>query len=244
VSERFFRALARQAASGYPARDLTARHFGFGKLTGDPVFRHILENALIPPGARLLDLGCGQGVLAALLQAAKGRHAARDWPAAWPAPPHPRRIRGIDLRRKDIERARAAGVEASEWICGDIRTTEFGRADAVVILDVLHYIDYAAQAQVLARARDSLADGGVLLLRVADESPTLRFRITLAIDRAMMRLRGHRLARFYCKPVATWRQELAALGFAVEAVPMSAGTPFANTLLISRLMPHASRLIT
>jgi SAM-dependent methyltransferase len=244
VSERFFRALASEAASRYPAGDRTARHFGYGKLTGDPVFEHLLAHALVPPGARLLDLGCGQGVLGALLQAARGRHAAHDWPASWPAPPDPRRIRGIDLRQKDIDRARAAGVEASEWICGDICTTEFGRADAVVILDVLHYIDYTAQAQVLARVRDSLAGGGVLILRVADEARTLRFRVTLAVDRAVMRLRGHRLARLYCKPVATWRQELAALGFAVEAVPMSAGTPFANTLLVSRLMPHASRLIT
>jgi hypothetical protein len=91
---------------------------------------------------------------------------------------------------------------------------------------------------VLERVRDSLGRHGVLILRVADASGSLRFRITLAVDRAVMRLRGHRLARLYCKPVAQWKHELAELGFSVDTVPMSAGTPFANVLLIaSRLLP-------
>jgi SAM-dependent methyltransferase len=238
VSERSFRALAKQAAARYSARDRTARHFAYGKLTGDPVFRHLLSEGLVPPDSRVLDLGCGQGVLAALLQAAKERHAARDWPEAWPPPPNPRRVRGIDLRGKDVERARGANIEGAEWICGDIRSTEFGRADAVVILDVLHYIDYDAQREVLERVRDALGERGVLILRVADASGSLRFRITLAVDRAVMRLRGHRLARLYCKPVAQWRGELEALGFRVDPVPMSEGTPFANVLLVAhRLLP-------
>jgi SAM-dependent methyltransferase len=239
VSERSFRALAKQAAVRYPARDRTARHFAYGKLTGDPVFHHLLAHGLIPEGSRVLDLGCGQGVLGALLQAGKECHGAGEWPEAWPPPPNPRRMRGIDLRQKDVERARAANVDGAEWICGDIRSTELGPADVVVILDVLHYIDYAAQQEVLKRVRDSLGERGVLILRVGDESGSLRFRITLAVDRAVMRLRGHRLARLYCKPVARWQDELTRLGFIVDPVPMSAGTPFANVLLVARLAPRA-----
>jgi hypothetical protein len=144
-------------------------------------------------------------------------------------------MRGIDLRRKDVERARSCNIEGAEWICGDIRSTEFGRADAVVILDVLHYIDYDAQREVLARVRETLGERGVLILRVADASGSLRFRITLAVDRAVMRLRGHRLARLYCKPVVQWKGELEALGFRVDPVPMSAGTPFANVMLIAHI---------
>jgi hypothetical protein len=104
----------------------------------------------------------------------------------------------------------------------------------VVILDVLHYIDYDAQREVLGRVRDSLDRRGVLILRVGDESTSLRFRITHAVDLAVMRLRGHRISRLYCRPVARWRSELAELGFSVEEVPMSAGTPFANVLLVAR----------
>jgi SAM-dependent methyltransferase len=238
VSQRTFRALAKRAAARYPARDRTARHFAYGKLTGDPVFEHLLRHGLVPAGSRVLDLGCGQGVLGALLQTAKECHAAREWPVAWPPPPDPGRLRGIDLRQKDVARAQAANVDGAEWVCGDIRTTGFGAADVVVILDVLHYIDYAAQQEVLTRVRDALEKGGVLILRVGDESDSLRFRITLAVDRAVMRLRGHRLARLYCRPVAQWIRELEALGFRVDPAPMSAGTPFANVLLVARrLLP-------
>jgi SAM-dependent methyltransferase len=234
VSERFFRALAKQAAARFPARDRTARHFAYGKLTGDPVFHHLLANGLIPDGSRMLDLGCGQGVLGALLQTAKECHATREWPEAWPPPPNPRRVCGIELRQKDVDRARAASIDGAEWIRGDIRSTQFGPADAVVILDVLHYIDYAEQEAVLRRVRDSLGERGVMILRVGDASNSLRFRMTLAVDRAVTRLRGHRFARLCCKPLAQWQCELAEMGFIVEAVPMSAGTPFANVLLIAR----------
>jgi trans-aconitate methyltransferase len=232
VSEQFFRALAREAAKRYPA-DHYARQFAVGKLTRDPVFQYLLAYGAIPPAARIVDLGCGQGLLGALLATARARHGAGDWPADWPAPCNPRGMRGIELMQRDVDRARHA-LPDGDWIQGDIRVTEFGRADAVVILDVLHYIDYEAQAEVLARVRESLRDGGVLLMRVGDQSASLRFRITVGVDRAVMRLRGHRLARLYCKPLARWKAELAALGFQVEAAPMSAGTPFANVLLMAR----------
>jgi SAM-dependent methyltransferase len=244
VNERFFRALAKQAAARFPARDRTARHFAYGKLKGDPVFHHLLAHGLIPRGSRVLDLGCGQGVLGALLQTAKECHAAREWPQAWPPPPNPRRVCGIDLRQKDVDRARAANIEGAEWIRGDIRSTEFGPADAVVLLDVLHYIEYSEQESVLKRARDSLGGRGVIILRVGDASGSLRFRFTLAVDRAVMRLRGHRFARLHCKPLAQWQRELTELGFVVDAVPMSAGTPFANVLLLARLAPRTSHLVS
>jgi SAM-dependent methyltransferase len=232
VSDAFFRTLARDAAARYPARDRFARHFAFGKLTRDPVFGHLIARGLIPAGARVLDLGCGQGLVAALLAAARGANGA--WPAGWAPAPDPIAFRGIDLARRDIERAAHANGSGAQFTCGDIRAADFGSADVVLILDVLHYIDYAAQEDVLRRVRRALGTGGVLLLRVGDASESLRFKCTLWIDRAVMALRGHRLERLYCKPLARWVKQLEDLGFAVAAAPMSAGTPFANVLLVAR----------
>lgn len=223
MSDASFRSLARAASELYPARESFARHFAYGKLKGDPVFAHLLREGLIPQGARILDLGSGQGLLAALLV------AARVQPANYV---------GIELMAREVERARRAcerePAERFHFIEGDIRTVEFPHADAVVILDVLHYIDHAEQADVLRRVRQSLAGGGVLLLRVGDEAPTLRFRYTLFVDRLVMALRGHRLSRLYCRPLKRWIAALEALGFRVEARPMSAGTAFANVLLVAR----------
>ena len=215
-----FRALARQAAALYPARDRYARHFAFGKLTGDPIFRHVLESGLIPPGARIVDLGCGQALMAALLTA-DGRHG--EW-----------RYRGIDLSARDIERARRALAQHGEFIAGDLRDTDFGKGDVVLMFDVLHYMEPAAQADVLRRIREALTPGGTLLMRVADASSGWRFRYTQAVDLAVTRLRGHRISRLYSIPLADRVRQIESLGFRVEPRPMSEGTPFANVLLVAR----------
>ena len=215
-----FRSLARQAAARYPARDRYARHFAYGKLTRDPVFAHLLAHGLLPPGVRILDLGCGQGLLAALLSAEAGRG---EW-----------RYRGIDLSARDVARARAATGSNCEFIAGDIRSADFGAADVAILLDVLHYLDPGSQVDVIRRVRAALAPAGVLLVRVADASAGLRFRVTEALDLAVTRLRGHRVARLHSLPLAERRAQLEREGFRVEAAPMSEGTPFANVLMVAR----------
>ncbi len=226
-----FRSLVREAAARYPAGDRFARHFAAGKLGRDPVFRYLLEQGLLSEAARVVDIGCGQGVLAALILAAQERRDAGSWPAAWPAPPQPADYHGIDIAAKDVARARAAIGSRARFTVGDMRAETFGPADAVVILDVLHYVDYAAQDEVLGRVRAALGDSGRLLLRVGARSGSLRFRYTDWVDRLVMRLRGHRLERLYCRTIPEWLAAPGKIGLEAWAVPMSAGTGFANVLL-------------
>jgi SAM-dependent methyltransferase len=237
-SAAFLKRLAVAASRRYEREDRFARYFARGKLAGDPVFGHLLERGLLPANGSILDLGCGQGVLEALVLAAREAAMRGEWPAGWPAPPEPRAMRGIDLVERDVKRARVAADGRAQFITGDIRDSDFGRADAVVILDVLHYIDFAEQEAVLQRVRHALHEGGVLLVRVAQPGGGWRYRYTTFIDRIAMALRGHRLPRLWNRPLAEWLQRLESLGFTVEVTPMSAGTWFANVLLVARYHPR------
>lgn len=226
-------ALIDTASAPYRKSGLFAYFFARGKLRSDPVYRAILELGLLRNRARILDLGCGQGLLTAWLRAARRCWSDGKWPASWPEPTNPVAIRGVELMACDVERGRRALGSSYDVVHSDIRHIDFGDVDAVVILDVLHYIPLPAQVDVLERVRRSLPQGGLLLLRVGDASQSLRFRLTQWSDRIILLARGHRHSTVYCRSVAEWTDLLTQLGFSSIATPMSHGTPFANVLLVA-----------
>ena len=111
--------------------------------------------------------------------------------------------------------------------------TPYPASDVVVILDVLHYVDIAAQDQVLQRVHDALRPGGRLLLRIGDQSSAKGFRASQWVDRVVTNIRGHRAPPTWGRPLVQWVSVLERLGFQVKAVPKSEGTPFANVLLVA-----------
>jgi O-methyltransferase involved in polyketide biosynthesis len=133
---------------------------------------------------------------------------------------------------RDVARARSALGPHCDISQGDIRSAEFGATDAVVILDVLHYITRDEQLEVLKRVRAALPAKGLLLLRIGDAAGGLRFRYSQWVDRLIMRCRGHSSVAMHCRSAAQWRELLVQCGFEVEETPMSEGTRFANVLLI------------
>jgi SAM-dependent methyltransferase len=235
MNQLFLRNLIDRATIPYRAAGRFAWHFARGKLVRDPVFAGLLEHGLIPDRARILDIGCGQGLLASWLLSAKAMHAAGEWPAHWPPAPRPQSIHGVELMSRDIERARRALGDAATFTVGDMCKVDFGKADAVVVLDVLHYVGVAAQDRVLQRIRDALAPRGVLVLRVGDAAAGWPFRFSVWVDHVVTFLRGHRNSRLHCRPLEAWKSVLRELGFSVRSLPMNQGTPFANILLVAEL---------
>ena len=225
-------ALIDRASEPYRNAGRFAYNFARGKLGGDPVFRAVLERGLLLGRGHILDLGCGQGLLAAWLRAAQLCYQSGTWPQDWPPAPSPRSTRGIELMNRDVDRAHAALGPACEISQGDIRDAEFGSTDAVVILDVLHYMTKEEQIQVLKRVRAALPAHGLLLMRIGDAAGGIRFRYSQWVDKMVMLFRGHAFVATHCRSAAQWRELLLDCGFDVQLTPMSEGTRFANVLLI------------
>lgn len=228
------------AAKPYRAAGRFAWHFARGKLGGDPAFVGLLQHALIPAKSRILDLGCGQGLLAAWLGAANTLSSAGNWPQKFPPAPQVATYRGIELMPRDVQRANAVlgnGVSIEQ---GDIRTADFASADVVVILDVLHYMPLSAQDDVLNRVRRALEPKGTLLMRIGDSAGGWPFHLSNYVDSAVAIARGHKPGRLYCRTLDQWKSALENMGFAMTTIPMSQGTPFANVLLVGKISESAA----
>jgi len=230
------------ASAYYRGAGRIAWHFARAKLRSDPVFAAILARGLLGERRRIVDLGCGQGLLAAWLLAAHTCYASERpgaWPRRWPAPPTLASYTGIEINPREVARARHAFAldpgAAVQIVQGDIRDVDYPAADAVVLLDVLHYLDYPSQERVLKRARGTLAPHGLLLLRIGDAAGGVAFHFSRTVDEAVVLLRRRRWLPLRCRPLQDWQQLLAACGFRARALPMRAGTPFANVLLHAEL---------
>lgn len=227
------------ACNPYRATGRFNYHWARGKLGRDPIFGALLERRVFPDGARVLDLGCGRGLLAAWMLAAESMAARGDWPATQTIPPAGLSFRGVELMAREAECGNRAlqplHGQRVQLSGGDMRDFEAGDVDVVAILDVLHYIPQAEQERLLDRIRATLGQGGLFVTRVGDARGGVRFRLSQIVDHCISFAQGHRLARMWCRPLDDWLAALQKRGFEVQATPMSAGTPFANVMLVCRV---------
>lgn len=227
-----FAVLREAAAEPYLKTGVLHWEFVRGKLRHDPMYRELLEAGLLPRRGRLVDLGCGRGILLSLLVAVAD--AAEDDEVIAPM-----EFIGIELRRSHARAARKAlsqlpHLPQIDIRQGDLREVPVPPCDTAVLLDVLHYMPAEAQVDLLGRVAEKLRPGGMLLLREADADAGWRFATTRSAERLMAVLRGHFRQRFHFRGRAAWEELTRAAGLVVDSQPMSEGTPYGNVLLVAR----------
>jgi uncharacterized protein (DUF2062 family) len=204
-----------------------------GKLRHDPVYFALLREGELPRSGRLLDLGCGRGIALALLAAAREQSERGAYPQSWPPAPALQLI-GIETSPEAERVARAGLGGQGAVVTSDLRTATLPQVDAILLIDVLHYLPGREQEGLLARVAAALPPGGLLMVREADAAAGWRFHTVRLSESLMSLLRGDwRQWRqgFHYRPQADWIALLARLGLAAKAGPMGMGTPYANVLI-------------
>jgi len=223
--------LAWRAAGYYRRSGISAYCFAYCKLKYDPFYEVLLAKGLIPRGMRIVDLGCAQGLLAAWLLAADESHAAGIWSDECPPPASFEGYRGVDLNAREIRRAQLALGRQGDFTAGNMAEAPLDGASLVVMLDVLHYLDFATQVELLRRIRAALPAQGLLLLRVGDSDGSQTARLSLWVDRAVVRLRGGGKAALSRRPIAEWIALLTEVGFTVQEIARQSSPAYINCLL-------------
>ena len=226
-----FDPLARAAADRYVTTSITAWEFARGKLRSDPVYRDVLLGGWLPSGGRLLDIGCGQGLMLALL--AEARRVEQ----------YPRfdEMVGVELRSHRARLARAALGPDAEILETDARTISAGTCRVILLFDVLHMMPRADQEALLAAAVRALEPGGIIVVREADASAGWRFQAVRFGNRLTALASGAWRQTFAFRTLDEWRACFLRHGLEVEGAPAGAGTPFANHLFRLRAMRTTAR---
>jgi trans-aconitate methyltransferase len=220
MSDDAFESAVTEAVARYTASSRLARGMMRGKLRVDPVYRELLDRG-IGDTRRVVDLGCGRGLLFALIVAARG---GADRPA----------LHGIEVAASDADTACLALGDAATIVEADLTRADLPPCDAVTLLDVAHYLPVPVQDELWPRVRAALLPGGRLFVREADAAAGAGFLAVRAAERLAAIRNGQGLRRFAYRTAAELSRRLVSAGFSVTASPMGRGTPFANVLLEAR----------
>lgn len=144
------------------------RCYVFCKLMLDPVYDAVLTELRGAPPLPILDIGCGPGLLAAVLRT-----------GGLTAPIH-----GLDydVRKTDAARKALEGLPGCSFAPGDARTGLPPHSGHITILDILQFFSPAEVGGLLEAAATRVAPGGRLLIRTCLREDGWRFRVTRAGD--------------------------------------------------------------
>lgn len=211
-------AAARYLSSGIPAWEMAN-----GKLRGDPVYREVLRLVPLPLAGRILDLGCGRGLMLAMLAAERAQAPAGGAPA-W-------QLHGLEYRARIVAIGRRALGDAATIEQADLAGCALPACSAALVFDVLHLLPAETQESVLRRLREAVAPGGVLVVREADAAGGWRFAAGQSCNRLTAILQGRWRRQFHFRTAADWAALLERFGFAVQGDPRGEKTLYANVLL-------------
>ncbi len=202
-----------------------------GKLRYDPLYRDVLTSGVLPGDGVLRDLGCGRGILLALIQVSAESYARGEWLCEGSPPPHNLVLSGVERHTGLASIARKATGDRARIDVEDLERLTVAPAQVILLLDVLHYLAASDQESLIRRASAALAPGGVMLIREPDAGRPVRFLVTRLSERLCSVLRREAGRRLHYRTAAAWCALLSTQGLVAKAKTSWGSTPFANVLI-------------
>jgi 2-polyprenyl-3-methyl-5-hydroxy-6-metoxy-1,4-benzoquinol methylase len=207
-------AVARTRARYHSAASFD-RHYVANKLRFDPIVRAICET--MSDMGDVVDIGCGRGQLGLALYEL-GRV---------------RTLFGFDWDERKIAVAKRAATDAAQYSVGLAKHAAIPEADTILMVDVLHYLPFSEQDDLIARAAWALRVGGTLIVRDVDARRTLASAFTRWCERVGVRHgvnRGHTLS---FRSREQHRQTLSRCGLIVSGTVVTTGLCLDNVLFFA-----------
>ena len=129
---------------------------------------YTIFHELVPQQGKILDIGCGYGFMSYMLYFSSTK----------------REITGIDYDEEKIETANHCFSKTTSvnFVHSDILNFNFEKYDAIILADVLHYLQPAEQDQVLEKCITQLNPGGIVIIRDGDKDDVYRHKKTMLTE--------------------------------------------------------------
>lgn len=163
----------------------------------------------MPKKGTIVDLGCGEGIIAKYLANNKNR-----------------KIIGVDLDKKRLVNSNQKNLS---FKYADIRNFKFSNIDAVVISDVLHHMDFDDQKKVLKNISVGLKKKGLLIIKEIDTQEFIRGKLSRFWDFVF-----YPKDKIYFNNAKKLTKKLGSLGFQVTIKRPVRFFPGSTTLFICR----------
>ena len=164
----------------------------------------------IPEKGDILDLGCGNGIVANILSIGTPE----------------RKVYGVDLSSDRIEAAKRISQDNPnlQFVAGDVNTVSFERFDIVTLIDLLHHMPYREQDALLNKIYNKLNEGDLLIIKDLEKSPCWKYIFHYIQDSLSYR------ERLYFRSAVEMEGILGKAGFQVETVSLADGYPHPHVL--------------
>ncbi|MBI2450064.1 MAG: class I SAM-dependent methyltransferase [Candidatus Nealsonbacteria bacterium] len=167
----------------------------------------------VPRKGKILDLGCGYGILANLM-ALKSKE---------------REVLGIDGSAERIAVAKLSIGDRKniQFFSQDIKDVAPGSCRGAVMTDFLHHIPLAVSKNLFKIIYEKLASDGTLVIQDADNFPRWKYFCSLLVDTSLNI--GKPL---YYRSAFEWKKTLEDFGFRVAIAKAQKDLPFPDIILI------------